>query len=41
MTQSIKFGLEYQVLTKTTFDFLLRFKQVLNGNEDKLDSSEQ
>ena len=35
MRQSIDLGLDYRVLTKVTFDFLLRIKQVLNGPEDK------
>ena len=39
MEQSINLGLNYQVLTKTTFDFLLRIKQVLNGPDDKSKSA--
>lgn len=35
MQQSVNLGLDYQVLTKTTFDFLLRIKQVLNGPDEK------
>lgn len=35
MQQSISLGLDYQVLTKATFDFLLRIKQVLTGSDDK------
>ena len=34
MKVSIRYGLEYQVLTKATFDFLLKFKQVLQGPEE-------
>lgn len=34
MEQSESLGLDYQVLSKATFDFLLRFKQVLNGQDD-------
>ena len=35
MQQSINLGLDYSVLTRVTFDFLLRLKQVLNDQENK------
>ena len=41
MAKSVKLGLDYQVLTKATFDFLLRIKQVLNADEEKGDPASQ
>ena len=35
MKKSISLGLDYKILSKTTFDFLLRIKQALNNSDDK------
>ena len=34
-------GLEYQVLTKPTFDFLLRIKQILNKPDEQKQKQQQ
>ena len=35
MRQSVRLGLDYQILSKATFDFLLRIKQMLNSTDVK------
>ena len=39
MQESIRLGLDYRVLTKPTFDFLLRIKQELNGPDGKAEKN--
>ena len=39
MQESISFGLDYKVLTKPTFEFLLKIKQALNGPDGKVENS--
>ena len=36
MAQSVGLGLDYQVLTKATFDFLLKIKQALTRQDDRV-----
>lgn len=40
MTQSQDLGLDYHILTKASFDFLLRIKQVLSNQDDKVKKQE-